>query len=104
MGCSPPGSSVQEISQARILEWVAISFSSGFARSRDQRDTGRWGRDTLGVRDYQIHTTVYKTDKQQGHVFSTGNYIQYLVITYNGKKLEVITESLCCTPKINTTL
>ena len=27
MGCSPPGSSVREIFQARILEWVAISFS-----------------------------------------------------------------------------
>ena len=27
--CSPPGSSVQGISQARILEWVAISFSRG---------------------------------------------------------------------------
>ena len=27
--CSPPGSSVQGISQARILEWVAISFSKG---------------------------------------------------------------------------
>ena len=26
--CSPPGSSVQAIFQARILEWVAISFSS----------------------------------------------------------------------------
>ena len=25
--CSPPGSSVYGISQARILEWVAISFS-----------------------------------------------------------------------------
>ena len=27
MGCCPPGSSVQRISQARILEWVVISFS-----------------------------------------------------------------------------
>ena len=27
MDCSPPGSSVHEISQARILEWVVISFS-----------------------------------------------------------------------------
>ena len=26
---SPPGSIVHEISQARILEWVAISFSRG---------------------------------------------------------------------------
>ena len=28
MDCSPPGSSVHGISQARILEWVAIFFSS----------------------------------------------------------------------------
>ena len=27
MDCSPPGSSVHEVLQARILEWVAISFS-----------------------------------------------------------------------------
>ena len=27
MECSPPGSFVYEISQARILEWVSISFS-----------------------------------------------------------------------------
>ena len=27
MDCSLPGSSVHEISQARTLEWVAISFS-----------------------------------------------------------------------------
>jgi len=30
MDCSPPGSSVQGILQARILEWVAVSFSRGF--------------------------------------------------------------------------
>ena len=29
MDCSPSGSSVHGISQARILEWVAISFSRG---------------------------------------------------------------------------
>ena len=28
--CSPPGSSVHGILQARILEWVAISFSFFF--------------------------------------------------------------------------
>ena len=26
MNCSPPGSSVHEISQARVLEWAGISF------------------------------------------------------------------------------
>ena len=30
MGCSLPGSSVHGISQARILEWVAMSSSRGF--------------------------------------------------------------------------
>ena len=29
MNCNPPGSSVHGISQARILEWVDISFSRG---------------------------------------------------------------------------
>ena len=32
---SPPGSSVHGVSQARILEWVAISFSRGFSEPRD---------------------------------------------------------------------
>ena len=36
MDCSPPGSSVHGISQARILEWVAILFSRGSSRPRDQ--------------------------------------------------------------------
>ena len=35
MDCSPPGSSVHWISQARILEWVAISFSRASSRPRD---------------------------------------------------------------------
>ena len=34
--CSPPGSSVHEIPQARILEWVAIPFSRGSSPPRDQ--------------------------------------------------------------------
>ena len=39
--CSPPGSSIHEISQGRILEWVAISFSR-----------------PLTIRKMQIKTTV----------------------------------------------
>ena len=33
---SPPGSSIPGILQARTLEWVAISFSRGSSRPRDQ--------------------------------------------------------------------
>ena len=35
MDCSPPGSSVHGILQARILEWVAIPFSRESSQSRD---------------------------------------------------------------------
>ena len=35
MDSNPPDSSVHGISQARILEWVAISFSRGSSRPRD---------------------------------------------------------------------
>ena len=34
--CSPPGSSVHGILQARVLEWVAISFSRGSSQPRDR--------------------------------------------------------------------
>ena len=36
MGHSPPDSSVCGISQAKILEWVAIPFSRGTSQARDQ--------------------------------------------------------------------
>ena len=42
-------------------------------------------RDKLGALDQQ--STVYKTDNKD-LLYSTGNYIQYLVITYNGKASE----------------
>ena len=49
MDCSPPVSSVHGILQARILEWVAISFSRGSSQTRDSTHSscrisciGRW--------------------------------------------------------------
>ena len=36
MDCNPPGSSVHGILQARILEWVTLSFSRGSSPPRDQ--------------------------------------------------------------------
>ena len=39
MDCSPPGSSVHGILQARILEWIAMPFSRGSSRSRDRTCT-----------------------------------------------------------------
>ena len=45
MDCNPPGSSVRGIFQARILEWVAISWSRGSSPPRDRTrisGIGRW--------------------------------------------------------------
>ena len=42
---SPPGSSVHGLSQARMLEWVVLPFSRGFAQPRDRTCVsciGRW--------------------------------------------------------------
>ena len=36
MDGSPPGSSVHEISKARVLKWVAMFFSRGSSPSEDQ--------------------------------------------------------------------
>ena len=47
MGCSLSGSSVHVIFQIRILEWVAISFSKGSSRPRDQTHVCCIGRQIL---------------------------------------------------------
>ena len=39
MDCSPPGSSVHGIYQARILQWVVIPFSRGSSRLRNRTPT-----------------------------------------------------------------
>ena len=63
--CSPPGSSICRIFQARILVWVAISYTRGSSLPRDWTHvsciscTGRWnlydlhhlGSPTLSVND-----------------------------------------------------
>ena len=65
MDSSPPGSSVHGISQVRILEWVDVSFSRGFSRSRDQTRisclagglfiTEPSRKPCLSLRDHHIH-------------------------------------------------
>ena len=86
MDCSPPGSSVHGIFQARVLKWGAIAFS-------------------------RIYILLYiKWITNRDLLYSTGNYIQYLAIVYNGTEYEkeyvytCIAGSLCCTPETNITL
>ena len=61
---------------------------------------------------YKIKFKINKIDKSKVILYSTGNYIHYPVIYYNGKTWKriythayiYIYESLCCTPETNTTL
>ena len=45
--CNPPSSSVHEILQARILEWVAIPFSRGSSQPRDRTQVSCIAADSL---------------------------------------------------------
>ena len=45
--CNPPGLSIHRISQARILEWVALPFSRGSPWIRDQTSLLHWQADSL---------------------------------------------------------
>ena len=47
MNCIPPGSSVYGIFQARILEWVAIPFSSGSFNAGLKPVSPAWHMDSL---------------------------------------------------------
>ena len=57
--CGPPGSSVHGISQARIMEWVAISLSRGSSRLKDWIHvsciTGRFFTPDLPVKPMSMH-------------------------------------------------
>ena len=63
MDCSLPGSSIHGISQARVLQWVAISFSRGSSLPRDwtwvssivDRHFTVWA-----TREIQFLNTLYK--------------------------------------------
>ena len=92
-GLSPPGSSVHQIIQAKILEWVAIPFSRGSSWPRD------WAHvscvSCIGWRILYHYLTWEALQRSQGYskqitnkdpLCSTGNYTQYFLITYKGKE------------------
>ena len=58
--CSLPGSSVHGTLQARKLEWVAISFSGGSSRPRDQTRVS-WTAANVGE-DVEKKESIYIAD------------------------------------------
>ena len=59
MDCSPPGSSVHGISQAKLLEWVAISSSRGSFQPRDWTPVSCTGRQILYWHSVQSLSRVW---------------------------------------------
>ena len=81
MDCSPPGSSVHRIFQAKILECVAISFSRGSSRPRD------W-------------TCISCTGRQVLYHWATGEALPQLILTWNlpDMKQKSCTKCYCQVP------
>ena len=55
MDCTPPGSSVHGLLQARILEWVAFSSCRGYSRPRDQTCVSCTVEPPLSIVFFSIH-------------------------------------------------
>ena len=76
MDCSLPDSSVHGILQARILEWVAFSFSKGFSQLKDQTHVSciscidRWVLHYWAT--WEAQSLLYRPHFQISHIWSTG--------------------------------
>ena len=74
MDNSPPGSSVHGISQARKLEWVAISFSRGSSWPRDWTRnsciTGRFFTTEPPGKPLFINYNIQNWTQENGHLYT----------------------------------
>ena len=67
MDCSPPGSSVLGVFQARILEWVGIFYSRRSSEPRDLLHLLHWQVDPLPPATWEV---VANNNKYQQHLLS----------------------------------
>ena len=98
MDYSLPGSSVQGIFHARILEQVAISYSMGSSQPRDQTcvpytcSIGCWIFYYCSTKEPLTYPRpllkLHRTWVNKVLLYITGNYIQYIVINHNEREYE----------------
>ena len=101
MDSSPPGSSVHEISQTRILEWVAISFPRGSCQPRDWTCVSCTGKQNL------YHWAYYMVDAfiifflqlSKLKIKDNKKFVKSHVNVWHSIKLQIclISEPLCYT-------
>ena len=91
MDNSVPGSSVQEISQERMLVWVAIPFSTGSSRPRDWTSqslaspagAGGFFTTELAGKPLCKYIQKKKTYKIWGPIFSQCGFPNYFIMRSN---------------------
>ena len=81
MDCSPPGSSVHGILQARMLEWVVIPFSRESSQTRDQTQVSHIVDRCFIV---EIYITTCKVESQWEFVVWLKGLKQGLCINLEG--------------------
>ena len=74
MDCSPPGSSVHGIFQARVLEWGAIAFSAASHEAQSKNKKSRAGR----VTDIENTLTRVKEVRQIGRLGFTVYNVKHI--------------------------
>ena len=89
MVCSPPGSSLHGVSQAGILEWVAISSSRGSSWPRDQTCVSFIGRGIL-----------YHWATREGHIRQAQSYVSVPISQFTRLPLPLSVHTfvlyICC--------
>ena len=86
MDCNLPGFSVHGIFQARVLEWVAISFSRGSSRPRDRT----WLSRIVGR-----HFTLWATREALEDDNSEWQFFLFLVSSWGNYLLSFFTFPIC---------
>ena len=104
MECSPPGSSDYGMLQARILEWVATSFSKGSSQSSDQTWVSSiagnfftiWAtKVSLKIQNPEVRKSTQKFDLKFWMVKNTISKVMLLVFNLNHREIINITHILC---------
>ena len=91
MDCSPPGSSVHGILQARTLEWVAMPSSRGSSQPKDQTQVSQIAGGFF---------TIWATRESQVNVF----YIVYLcdfIVTVKTKEVAIANVCILQIKRVN---
>ena len=106
--CSLPGSSVHRIFQARILEWVAVSFSRGSSQPRDRTLVshvsciGRWDLYHCVTWEALYYSIISEFQVREGQKMladwsssteHSGSLAQWPVLSFSWPKLYLIDTS-----------